>query len=128
MAATGMYPGIGQALYRASSNTQEPVFPLTQTIPNSSSSMGWAVNAGITTSLNVRYGTVPTGTAFSVMYDVQPDFSTEYALDTVASVALQKVYTWSTNGMIELDGFIRITNSGGQDITSSFIQQRATTA
>jgi hypothetical protein len=95
------------------------------TIPDSSSSVGISLNAGITTSLNVLYGTAPAGTAFSVMYDVNPDFSTEFALDTVAAVGSQKVYTWSTADMIELDGFLRITNSGGQTITNAWAQQRA---
>lgn len=125
--STGLYPGIGQPLYKASSNPQEPVFPNTQTIPSGSSSMGFPCNAGLTTSFNIRFGTVPSGTAVNVMYCDESTFSDEYALDTIAAVALTKVYTWSTNGMIELDGFLRLTNAGGQDITKSSIQQRATT-
>jgi len=127
MAQTGVYPGIGAKMYRASSNVQEPVFPETMTIPSSSSSMGFPLNGGVMTSINVLYGTAPAGTAFSVMYSITPDFAAEYALSAVAAVALQKAYTWST-GMLELDGFVRITNSGGQDITAAYIQQRATTA
>ncbi len=123
--ATGLYPGKGQPLYKASSNAQEPVFPTTATIASGSSSIGMPVNAGLTTSINVLYGTAPAGTAFNVMYDINPTFATEYVLSAVAAVALQKVYTWSTDGMIELDGFIRITNAGGQDITGAWLQQRA---
>lgn len=126
--ATGLYPGRGQQLYKASSNAQEPAYSAgaqVATIPSGSSSLGLAVNAGLTTSINVLYGTAPTGTAFNVMYDINPTFATEYVLSAVASVASQKVYTWSTDGMIELDGFIRITNAGGQDITGAWLQQRA---
>lgn len=124
--SSGLYPGRGLNLYKASSaSAREPVFPTTATIPSASSSIGIPLNAGSTTSLNVLYGTAPSGTAFSVMYDINSDFSTEYALDTVAAVASQKVYTWSTQNDVELDGFIRITNSGGQDITGAWGQQRA---
>jgi len=123
-AQTGAYPGKGQPMYRASSNVQEPVFPETMTTPSGSSTMGFPVNGGVMTSINVLYGTAPAGTALNIMYDIQKDFSTEYVLSAIAAVALQKVYTWSTE-MLELDGFIRVTNAGGQDITGAWIQQRA---
>jgi hypothetical protein len=90
--------------------------------------MGIAVNAGLNTSINVLFDAAPAGTAFSVMYDIDPTFANEYALDTVAAVALQTLYTWSTDGLILLTGFIRITNSGGQDINEVWIQQTATTS
>lgn len=127
--ATGLYPGIGLKLPKASSNAQEPVWASmrtpTYTIASGSYSIGEPLNAGITTSLNVLYGTAPSGTAFEIRYDVQPDFSTEYVLDTVAAVGSQKSYTWSTADVIELDGFIRIKNTGSQDITAAYVQQRA---
>lgn len=129
--ATGMYPGKGKQLYLASSNPQEPVWlgmrEPDPVIPNGENSLGIAVNAGLTTSLNVLFDAAPSGTAFSIMYDIDPDFGNEYALDTVAAVALQTLYTWSTDGMIELDGFIRVANSGGQDINEAYCQQRAVT-
>lgn len=127
--ATGLYPGQGAVMALASSNPQEPVWASMRTptivIPSGSSSVGFAVNAGLTTSINVLFATAPSGTAFNVMYDVSPTFATEYVLSAVAAVALQKAYTWSTDGLIELDGFIRITNAGGQNITKATIQQRA---
>lgn len=133
--ATGLYPGKGSQLYKASSNAQEPAWdtstqPSTPvaTIPSGSSSLGVPLNAGLTTSVNVLYGgTAPSGTAFNIMYDVDPTFATEYVYQAVASVSSQKVYTWSTAGMVELDGFIRITNAGSQDITKAWVQQRAAT-
>lgn len=125
MATTGKFPGIGQPLYRASSNPQEPVWPETMVIPSGSSSMGWAVNDGEMLSINVLYGTAPSGTAFSVMYSITPDFDAEYVLQAITAVALQKAYTFSTS-LLELDGFIRITNSGGQSTSKAYIQQRAT--
>lgn len=127
MAQTTVYPGIGAPLYLASSNVQEPVWPNTQTIPSGSSSMGFPLNGGVMTSLNVHYSTAPSGTAFNVMYADNPSFTDEYVLQAIAAVALQKTYTFST-GMLELDGFIRITNAGGQNIDRASIQQRATTA
>jgi len=127
MAQTGVYPGKGAKLYRASSNPQEPVFPETMTIPSGSSSMGFPLNGGVMTSVNILFGTAPAGTAFNIMYDIDKTFATEYVLAAISAVALTKLYTWST-GMLELDGFIRITNAGGQDITEGYLQQRATTA
>ena len=130
--ATGLYPGKGLQLTLASANPQEPVWLSMRTpdpvIPDSDSSMGIAVNAGLNTSINVLFDAAPAGTAFSVMYDIDPTFANEYALDTVAAVALQTLYTWSTDGLILLTGFIRITNSGGQDINEVWIQQTATTS
>ena len=128
--ASGLYPGIGQPMYRANATyVQEPVWAgmrnPTEVIPSGSSSTSIPLNAGITTSLNVVFASAPAGTAFSVMYDVTNAFSTEYAIDTVASVGSQTVYTWSTADGIELDGFIRITNSGGVDINNAYGQQRA---
>lgn len=127
--ATGLYPGKGQQLYLASSNPQEPVWlgmrEADPVIPTGESSLGIALNAGLTTSLNVLFAAAPAGTAFSVMYDIDPTFANEYALDTVAAVALQTLYTWTTVDMVQLDGFIRITNSGGQDIDEAYCQQRA---
>jgi len=123
--ATGLYPGKGQQLYLASSNPKEPVYPLNATIASSSSTTSVPLNAGLTTSLNVLFATAPAGTAFSIMYDIDPTFANAYALDTVAAVALQTLYTWSTANLIELDGFIRITNSGGQNISEAYCQQRA---
>ncbi len=129
--ATGMYPGIGQQLYLASSNPREPVWlgmrEPDPVIPSGSESLGIPLNAGLTTGVNVLFDAAPAGTAFSIMYDIDPTFVNEYALDTVAAVALQTLYTWVTDGMIELDGFIRIANSGGQDIIEAYCQQRATT-
>jgi len=121
--STPFYPGIGFKLLRVSATPPEPYQANTYTIPSGSSSVGMAVNPGIVTDLNVVYGTAPAGTAFNIMYDVDNTFATEYILDTVAAVALQKVYTWSTADMIRLSGFIRITNAGGQNITAAYIQQ-----
>lgn len=132
--ATGLYPGIGTPLYLASSNAQEPAWTVTSgqssgnaTIPSGSSSMGVACNAGISMGITVTYGTAPTGTAFTVRYDNAPTFANEIILATVASVSSQKIYRWSSDSVTEIDGFIRITNAGGQDITQANAQQRATT-
>lgn len=128
---TGLYPGLGVKLPLASSNPQEPVWAsmrtATYTIPSGSSSMSIPLNAGINTTINVVYGTAPAGTAFSIMYDIDPTMTNEYALDTVAAVALQKLYTWSTAEVILLGGRIRITNSGGTAITAVYVQQTAAT-
>lgn len=127
--ATGLYPALGLELPLASSNAQEPVWASMRTatyaIPSGSYSIGVPLNAGITTSFNVVYGTAPSGTAFEVRYDYQPSQATEYVLDSVASVASRKVYTWSTSSLIELDGFVRIKNTGSQDCVV-YVQQRAT--
>lgn len=129
--ASGMYPGIGLPLYRASdASTQEPAWLNGQgdpTIPTSKSSMGIALNPGLNTTLNVLYGTAPSGTAFTVMYDINSDFSTEFAIDTIAVVGSQKAYVWSTAGVILLSGFLRITNAGGTSITHAYGQQTAVT-
>ena len=89
--------------------------------------MGIAGNAGLTTAFNITFASAPAGTAFNVMYCITPDFSGEYVLQAVPAVALTTQYTWATNGLIELDGFLRITNAGGQNISSVFAQQRART-
>lgn len=123
-AATGTYPGIGAPLYRASSNPQEPVHPNTQTIPTTASSMAFPLNGGEMTSLNVHFASAPSGTAFNIMYSDVPAMTDEYVLQAIPAVALQLLYTWST-GMLELDGFIRITNAGGVSIDRASIQQRA---
>jgi len=131
--ATGLYVGIGTPLYRANATyPREPVWSAMSTadpvIPNASSSVGKAVNAGLTTGINVQFAAAPAGTAFSVMYDVDDDFGNEYALSTVAAVGGQKVYTWATDGLVLLSGFIRITNSGGQNINEAYLQQTASTS
>lgn len=121
-----MYPGRGASLYLASSNAREPVWESAgvaeATIPSGSSSIGIPVNPGCQTDINILFGTAPAGTAANVMYDIQPDFSTEYVLSALPAVALQKVYTFTTQN-IRLSGFIRITNAGGQDITGAWLQQ-----
>lgn len=127
--ATGLYAALGKPLWLASSNAQEPVWAgmrdPTEAIPDGSYSIGMPLNAGITTSLNVLYGTAPASTAFEVRYSISPAFTDEYVLDSVTAVASQKTYTWSTSQGIELDGFIRIKNTGGQTITAAYGQQRA---
>lgn len=128
--ATGLYPGKGARLPLASANPQEPVWASMRTpdyvIPTTDSSMGIAVNAGLNTTVNVLFDAAPAGTAFSVMYDIDPTFANEYALSAVAASAAT-LYTWSTDGLILLAGFIRITNSGGQDINEVWAQQTART-
>ena len=130
--ASGLYPGLGLKLPLASATAQEPVWAsmgvADYTIPSGSSSVPIALNAGYNTTINVRFAAAPAGTAFSIMYDIAPTMTDEYALDTVAAVALQKLYTWSTNGAILLAGQIRITNSGGTNITAVYVQQTAVTA
>lgn len=117
-----LYAGIGLQL-RKGGTAPAVAQPLTYTIPSGSSSVGTPLNAGMNTTLNVLYGTAPAGTAFNIMYDIQQDFSTEYVLQAIPAVAAQKLYTWSTDGLIELSGFIRITNAGGTDITAAYVQQ-----
>lgn len=129
--ATGLYPGKGLQLYRANDSYPQEIKWLAMrtpdpVIPTAKNSVGVPLNAGITTSLNVLYAAAPAGTAFSIMYDIDPTFANEYALDAVPAVALTTLYTWSTSDMIELDGFIRIANSGGQNIDEAYVQQRAT--
>jgi hypothetical protein len=124
--ATGLYPGKGQPLYLANSSfPQEPSFPLNAVIPDSASSIGMPLNAGLTTSINVLFNAIPSGTAFNVMYDIVPTFANEYVLSAVAAVGGQSLYVWSTDGLIELDGFVRITNDGGENIDGAWLQQRA---
>lgn len=127
--STGIYPAIGLQLALASSNPQEPVWAsmgtATYVIPDGSYSVGVPLNGGMTTSLNVLYGTAPSGTAFEVRYSITPDFADEYVLDSVLASGSNKTYTWSTADMVELDGFIRVKNTGGQNITKLYVQQRA---
>lgn len=124
--ATGLYPGKGQPLYLANSSfPQEPSFPLNAVIPDGESSIGMPLNAGLTTSINVLFNAIPSGTAFNVMYDIVPTFANEYVLSAVAAVGGQSLYVWSTDGLIELDGFVRITNDGGENIDGAWLQQRA---
>lgn len=130
--ATGLYPGKGQQLYRASdSNAREPIWlgmrEPDPVIPDAKHSLGIALNAGLNTELNALYAAAPAGTAFSVMYDIDPTFANEYALDTVAAVALQTLYTWTTANLTQLSGFVRIANSGGQNITEAYGQQKGVT-
>lgn len=123
--ATGLYPGKGTPLYLASSNPREPVWIAMReadpVIPDGESSIGIAVNAGIATDINVLFNAAPSGTAFNVMYDIDPTFTNEYVLQAVAAGS-DVLYTWTTNS--ELSGFIRITNDGGQDINEAYAQQR----
>lgn len=124
MAGT-MYPGKGQPLYLASSNPREPVWESAgvgeATIPSGSSSIGIAVNPGCQTDVNVLFAAAPAGTAFNVMYDIDPAFGDEYILEAVAASA-DTLYTFTTQN-IRLSGFIRITNAGGQNITGAWLQQ-----
>ena len=125
--STGLYPGIGLPLYLASSNPREPVYPVDPVIPDDDYSIGVPLNAGLTTSLNVLFASAPTTDAFDIWYDIDPAFGDAYILDSVPAVAATTLYTWSTNGMIELDGFIRIQNKGTADIDEAYVQQRAVT-
>lgn len=129
--ATGLYPGKGVQLYLASSNPQEPVWLSMRNadpvIPDDDYSIGKAVNAGLTTSISVLFDVAPTTDAFDVLYAISPDFTDEYILQSVAAAASQTLYTWATNGLIELDGFIRIQNKGTADINEAYLQQRAVT-
>jgi len=121
-----MYPGKGQPMYLASSGSaREPVW-LTPgngdpTIPTARSSVGIAVNPGCQTDVNVLFAVAPAGTAFNVMYDIDPTFATEYILEAVAATA-DRLYTFTTQN-IRLSGFIRITNAGGQNISGAWLQQ-----
>lgn len=127
--ATGLYPGLGKPLYLASSNPQEPVWAsmrhATVPIPDGSFSLGIPLNAGITTSFNVKFASAPSGTAVEVRYAMTPDFDSEIVLDTMAASGTDKIYVWSSANNIELDGFIRLKNTGGQTISTAYGQQRA---
>lgn len=124
-----LYPGIGLQLPLASSNPQEPVWLSMRTpdyvIPNDEYSIGVAVNAGLSTELNVRFDAAPTTDAFDVLYDVNPDFATEYILESIPATA-DTVYTWTTQN-IRLSGFIRIQNKGTADINEVWVQQTSAT-
>lgn len=120
-----MYPGKGIPLYLASSNPREPVWlspgvadPL---IPDTDSSIGIAVNPGCQTDINVLFDGAPAGTAFNVMYDIDPTFANEYILEAVPATA-DDLYTFTTQN-IRLSGFVRITNLGGGDIQGAWLQQ-----
>lgn len=121
-----MFPGKGVQLPLASSNAQEPVWASMRTptyvIPDDSYSMGVAVNAGVQTDINVLFASAPTTDAFDVMYDVNPDFSTQYILESVPATA-DTAYTWTTN--VRLSGFIRVQNKGTADINKVWLQQTA---
>jgi hypothetical protein len=120
-----MYPGKGQPMYLASSNPREPVWlspgVADTVIPDTDSSIGIAVNPGCQTDVNVLFDAAPAGTAFNVMYDIDPAFGDEYILEAIAATA-DTLYTFSTQN-IRLSGFIRITNAGGQDINGAWLQQ-----
>ncbi len=120
------YPGKGVQLWLASSNVREPVWlgprEADPVIPSASSSVGVAVNGGMQTDVNVVFAAAPAGTAFNVMYSTDPTFSDEMVLQAVAATA-DTTYVWTTN--VRLSGFIRITNDGGQDILSAWLQQTA---
>ncbi len=127
--STNLYPGKGRPLWLAhASFPKEPVWAgmrnPTEIIPTARNSIGMPVNAGLAVSLNILYAAAPAGTAFSVMYDIDPSFANEYAIQAVAAVALQTLYTWSVGSMVALDGFIRIANSGGQNISEAYGQLR----
>lgn len=126
-----MFPGKGQQLYLASSNAQEPVWASMRTytavIPDGSFSLGQAVNPSMATDINVEFASAPAATAFEIRYDVNPDFSTEYVLDTVAASGAQTTYTWSTADNIRLSGFLRIKNTGGQNISGAWLQETSAT-
>lgn len=129
--SSGMYPGLGFQLYLASSDPREPVWLSPRTpdpvIPDGEKSLGIAVNAGMTTSINAIFDAAPTGTAFNVLFDVDPTFANEYVLQAIAAVALQTLYSFSTNGLIPLTGFIRLGNEGGEDLNECYLQQLAVT-
>lgn len=121
-----MYPGKGIPLYLASSGSaREPVWlspgVADPTIPTARSSIGIAVNPGCQTDVNVLFAAAPAGTAFNVMYDIDPAFGDEYILEAVAASA-DTLYTFTTQN-IRLSGFIRITNAGGQSIEGAWLQQ-----
>lgn len=123
------YVGKGTPLYLASTGSvREPVWTgmgvADPAIPTARSSIGIAVNNNLATDINVVFAAAPAGTAFSVMYDVDPTFATEYPLSAVVATA-DKAYTWTTNS--RLSGFIRITNSGGQTINNAWLQGTAAT-
>lgn len=122
-----LYPGKGLRLGLASSNPQEPVWlgmrEQDYTIPDGESSLGVAVNAGVNTELNVLFDAAPSGTAFNVMYDIDPAFGNEYILEAVTASS-DTLYTFTTVNFAQLSGFVRITNDGGQDINEVWVQQK----
>lgn len=123
-----LYPGKGIQLALASSNAQEPVWLSMRTpdyvIPDDEYTVGMPVNAGIATDINVLFDAAPTTDAFDVMYDVNPDFSTEYILESVPATT-DTVYTWTTS--VRLSGFIRVQNKGTADINEVWLQQTSAT-
>ena len=119
--STPLYPGIGNQLRRSDSPPTQ-LQPLTYTIPTTKSSEPVSMTPAMTGTFNVLFGTAPSGTAFNVMYDISNAMTNEYVLQAVPAVASQTLYTWSTSQFIDLSGFIRITNAGGQDITACYVQ------
>lgn len=125
-----MYPGKGVQLTLANSTyPKEPVWLSMRTpdpvIPDSSSSLGIATNAGLATELNVVFDSAPTTTAFDVMYASEPDFSNEYILESIPATT-DVLYTWTTQA-IRMSGFIRVTNTGTADINEVWAQQTSAT-
>lgn len=120
-----MYPGKGTPLYLASADGREPVWlspgVADPVIPDTDSSIGIAVNPGCQTDINVLFDGGPAGTAFNVMYAIEPDFASEYILEAVAATA-DTLYTFTTQN-IRLSGFIRIMNTGGVQINGAWLQQ-----
>lgn len=118
--------GVGLNLYRAASGSsyREPVWAgmrnPQEIIPDGESSVGFALNAGMATDLNVVFAAAPAGTAFTIYYSTTPDFASEYILDAITATA-DTTYTWTTNS--RLSGFIRLLNGGGQNITSAKVNQ-----
>jgi len=127
--ASGLYAGQGTTLYLASSNPQEPVWlsgrEADPVIPTGEVSIGFPVNAGIKTVINVLFNAVPT-TATSIEYDVNPDFGDAIIIDTLTAVALQAIAVWTTAEY--LTGFIRVSNTSDAQINLVTAQSLATTA
>lgn len=124
-----LYPGKGLRLPLASSNAQEPVWASMRTatyvIPDDSYSIGVPCNAGLAYEFNVQFASAPTTDAFDVMYDVTPDFATQYILESVPATT-DTVYTWTTDG-IRLSGFIRIQNKGTANVNNVWVQETSAT-
>lgn len=126
----GWGQGVGINLYRAASGSsyREPVWAgmrnPQEIIPTGESSVGFAVNAGQQTVFSVVFAAAPAGTAVTLYASTTPDFTSEYALDTIAATA-DTTYQWTTN--YKLTGFIRLANGGGQNITSAKVDQTLST-
>lgn len=129
---SGLYPGIGQQLYRANDNfpleikwlsmrTPDPV------IPNNKSSVPIAVNAGLNVEINAVYASAPTTNAFEIYYATGLDtIADAYVLDTVAATT-DKTYTWTTSDLTQLSGIIWVKNIGTASINLLYVQQKART-